>query len=305
MAITAFGFPGSVQEVEFAKMMSAVAGHGLVGTYNGTQFSASRVPGARSMSIQAGACWAPGVYVEMDATTTSPAAAANTSGLPRIDLVVMRVNWSTHAAALINIAGTPNSNPQPPAFNRQPGVVFDIPLRQAVLPSGDADYTADAISKGDRRYWLKDGVMTQVASSAILPFLNPGALIVHPETGDISVGGNSTYFTVKASTDTGWSTLSTPAPGGFTGTIKGRKRDGMAMLKITWTKTGGSISNTDFAVAVPDGWFPDGEDINPGVWAANSPVRVYFGANGTLNFNNVTIATGNVLQGTFPYFFKP
>lgn len=311
MAITPVGFVGTVQEASFSKMMSAVGGHGLIGTYAGTGFAASRVAGARSMSVQAGACWAPGVYVEMDATTTSPAAAANTSGLPRIDVVAMRIDWVAHTATLVNVAGSPNANPVPPAYANtsttlynQPGVKFDIPLRQSLLPSGDADYTAANIAAGDRRVWLQDGTAIQ-NSAANLPPLVPGRLVVHPETGNISVGGTTKYFDVNAAIDTGWQLLAITAPGGFTGTVYGYKRDGVAEIQITWTKGTGSATDATFAVQLPDGWFPATRDITRTIWAGGNPVRVYIGGvTGQMNFNHVTVAGGGLMDGGFDYIYK-
>jgi len=303
MAINPVGFVGTVTEVEYSKMMNAVGGHGVIGTFGGTSLAASRVPGSRAMAIQAGACWAPGVYVEMDATTNSPSSAANTSGLPRIDLVVMRINWTTHAAALINIAGTPSSSPQPPAYNQTPGVVYDVPLCQGLLPHSAADYSETTIAQGDRRTWLVDGLLAQTDGS-VLPTNAQGRLVSLPEDGKLLLGGfGSERWTFTADKDSGWETVSLVAPGGFSGSVKGRILNKVASLQFNWQKTGGSISNTDFTVQFPTAWWPSGIDISRGVWAGNTPARVYFSAiNGQMEFNNVTISTGNILGGGFTYF---
>lgn len=301
MAITAFGFPGSVQEVEFSKMMSAVAGHGLIGTYNGTEFSAARVPGARSMSILAGACWAPGIYVEMDATTTSPAAAANISGLPRIDLVVMRVNWSTHTATLVNIPGTPNANPQPPTFNKQPGVIFDIPLRQAVLPSGDADYTATAISQGDRRVWLVDGVRT-AASSTILTAEPTGAVLAQPDVKRLLVRNGTAWDTYKAESDSGISAIVGPYPG-FTGSTWGQIKNGVAFITFPWTKGSTAMTNQDISITLPASFTPAfdwtfvlfaGSPKAPILLTMHSGSRV-------ISMDSVTLNAGGAIRGSIQY----
>lgn len=309
MAITAFGFPGTVQEVEFAKMMTAVGGHGLIGTFGGSQFGASRVPGARSMSLQAGVCWAPGILVVMDATTTSPASAANTSGLPRIDVIAMRVDWSAHTATLVNVPGTPNSSPQPPAFTNtsttlwnQPGVKFDIPLRQAVLPSGDADYTATAISQGDRRVWLQDGRMLQSGTAVGAESL-PGRLIIQPDSGRITYGASpSGTWTVEPERDTGWDAIVSPY-GGFTGSTWGRIKNGMATITFPWTKGSNPITSTDIAFNLPSAYIP-GFDIT-GVLFAGSPkapiLLTMHSGSPLLTMDSVTLNAGGAIRGSITY----
>jgi hypothetical protein len=94
MAITPVGFEGQVNEQPFAKMMSAVGGYGILGTVGGTNFAAARVAGSRTVTVQPGDLWAPGVHVTMDSVTTPTAVAANSTGSNRIDLLVMRVNWT-------------------------------------------------------------------------------------------------------------------------------------------------------------------------------------------------------------------
>lgn len=299
MAITPVGFTGTVSEVEFSQMMSAVGGHGVLGTFGGTSLKASRVPGSRAMAIQAGACSAPGVYVSMDATTNSPTSAANTSGLPRIDLVVMRINWTTHAAALINIAGTPSTNPEPPAYNQVPGVVYDVPLCQGVLPHSAADYSETTVAQGDRRTFLQDGLMAQ-NTGAVLPPNTPGRLVELPTDGKILMSGSgSEWLTFKAETDSGWYDA-LAAPSGFGGIMKARVRNGEVEVAFNWTKLSvGTGSNVDFSVTLPfDLWPGGGVDITRTVWAGSSPCRLYISSStGSMGFNDVTMAAGQILSG--------
>lgn len=306
MAITPVGFVGTVQEASFSQMMSAVGGNGIVGSYAGTGFAATRVPGSRSMSIQAGTCWAPGVFVTMDATTTSPAAAANTSGLPRIDLVVMRINWSTHAAALINIAGTPNANPVAPSYNTSPGVLFDIPLRQSLLPSGDADYTAVNIAAGDRRYWLVDGTFAQ-PSGRVLPDSAAGRLVTIPDAGKILLSQNDTSrWTFNAESDTGWEDLSASVPSGWIGgtsgvpQFKGRIRNGVAYLKFSWQKVAASITDQTFDWSVPSKYIPTTD--MPFVAMSTGPeVPVLLTIGTPCHAYSVTNNAGQYIQGSTSY----
>lgn len=303
MAITPVGFEGQVNEVSFAKMMNAVGGYGIIGTYAGTDFAITSVAGQRNVLVQGqpSTLWAPGVLVTMDADA-SPAAGAslNSSGFTRIDLVVMRVNWTTDACALMIVEGTGSSNPvAPTTYNKVPGTVFDVVLAEMTLPHNAGQYSAIR----DRRVWLQDGLMVQ-PNGLVLPDSYPGRLLAEPNDGFLYLGGfGAERWTFEAVKDTSWVTVALAAPGGFTGSVKGRIRNKVARLQFNWTKTGGTITNTDFAVTLPAEWWPSGIDISDGVWAGNSPVRVYFSAgNGQMEFNNVTISPGNLLAGGFSYF---
>lgn len=310
MAIIPVGFVGTVQEVDFSKMMSAVGSAGVVGTFAGTAFAASRVPGARSMSVQAGACWAPGVLVTMDATTTSPTSAANVSGLPRIDVVAMRIDWGAHTAALVNVAGTPAASPQPPAFANtsttlynQPGVKYDIPLRQAVLPSGDADYTAAAVSAGDRRAFLIDGVRTAL-STTIFGAEPPGAVISQPNAHRVLVRNlaGTEWDIYSADSDTGWVDTGMAAPAGFSGTLFGRKLNGITELQWEWTKeTAGTGTGITFSIGIPDGWRPGGKPIDGVLWAGGVACRVYMLNTGSAQYGPLTVPAGGMIRGGFTF----
>ena len=308
MAITPVGFTGTVTEVDFAKMMNAVGGYGILGTYNGTDFSVTRVAGSRTVLVQGqpSDLWAPGVLVTMDADASPTASAANTSSNPRIDLLVMRVNWSTHACALTIIPGTPLANPEPPAYNRTPGEVFDVPLAEmTLLPSG-ADYLAANIR--DRRVWLQDGVMAQ-PDDRVLPDTFPGRLVALPDDGRLIMGGfGQERHTIQPDSDTGWVTVPITAPPGFGGSVKGRIRNGMTKLAFNWTKTGTGTGGTiTFGnVFLPNGWRPGGGvDIVETLWAGANPCRLYISADdGEMGFNNVNMAAGQIIQGSPVFHYQ-
>ena len=302
MAITPVGFEGQVNEVSFAKISNALGGAGVVGTYNGTDFAVTSVAGQRNVLVQGqpSTLWAPGVLVTMDADA-SPAAGAstNTSGFSRIDLVVMRVNWTTDACALMIVEGTGSSSPTAPTnYNKVPGTVFDVVLAEMTLPHNAGQYQ----SIRDRRVWLQDGLMIQ-PDSGTLPEETTGRLVAQPDSGALVLAGAGGRWIFNADRDTSWVTVAIDAPGGFSGSVKGRIRNKVARLQLNWTKIGGTATNADFSVTFPALWWPSGIDISDGVWAGNSPVRVYFSSStGQMGFNNVTISPGNILAGGFNYF---
>lgn len=295
MAITPVGFTGTVTEASFSRMMSAVGGYGILGTVGGTNFAAARVAGSRTVTVQPGEIWAPGIHVTMDAVTTPTAVAANVSGSNRIDLLVMRVNWSTDTCALMILPG----GTSPPSYNINPGILYDIPLYQLVLAPSAADYTTVNIAAGDIRTYMVDGI-TAISANA-LPDTFPGRLWTRPFDGKIILGGSgSETSTFRAQKDSGWFTVM-GAPAGFSGSLKARSTNGIVKLAFNWTKEGGGTgTGVDFSVTLPgDLWPGGGVDITETIWAGSNPCRLYVSAGtGSMGFNNVTMAAGQIITGS-------
>lgn len=302
MAIISRGFTGSVDQTEWAKMMTAASGSGLLGAFQGTGFNAA-ASGTRQLTIQPGELWANGVHVNMDAAAATTSSAANSSGLPRIDLIVMRVNWGTGASALTVIPGTPAGTPSAPTFNKNPGVVVDIPLWEARLNASATTYT----NLQTRRYWVQDGLYV-VPVDTTLPDMPAGRLAVLPrDEGGILVGrGDGTApDEVRTWRDSGWLDVGIAAPGGFGGSVKGRIANGVVELMFNWTKLSTSTgSNVTFSSApLPIGWRPGGIDISRVINAGDNHCRVYISAStGAMQFGPLTMAAGQILNGGFQYF---
>jgi len=97
-----------------------------------------------TVSVAAGAAFMYGVYVTTGATTTT--LATNTSGMPRIDRVVLRVRWGdTPSATLGVLSGVPNSVPVIPELTQIPGDLYEMSLARVYVPSGLAAVTVDYI----------------------------------------------------------------------------------------------------------------------------------------------------------------
>jgi len=301
MAITPVGFEGQVNEQPFAKMMNAVGGYGIRGTVGGTNFAAARVAGSRTVTVQPGELWAPGVLVTMDSVTTPTAVAANSTGANRIDLLVMRVNWTTDTCSLMILVGGATA----PSYNLNPGVTYDVPLYELVLASGAADYTAVNVAAGDIRVWIVDGL--PAINGDKLPDTFPGRLWTKPFDGEVILGGfGSETWKFKADSDTGWYDA-LPAPAGFSGTMKARVRNGMVKVAFNWTKVGtGTGTNVDFSVTLPSALWPGGSvDVTETIWAGSSPCRLYVSAGtGSMGFNDVTMAAGQIITGSPVWHYR-
>lgn len=307
MAFTGTGFEGTVGETEFSQILDAVADHGVVGTYNDTSMSAAKVIGSRTMLVQPGKVFVPGVLGTLDAAANATAAAAPspalTGSVQRIDLLVARFDWSsTGTVSLVMKAGTQSSTPVPPAVTQTPGVLFEVPLRQGVLTAAvQGEYTTSSMV--DRRYWLEAGKYV-LPTSTQLPPGRAGALAYRPDTHQMLAHNGSTWDTFKANADTGWSQIIDPI-GGFTGGTWGRILNGMATVVFPWIKGSTSITSaTNIAITLPAAYTPSFDLLFSGLYAESPKAPVLISMNsGTpvLTIMGLVLTGGARLQGSITY----
>lgn len=62
--------------------------------------------------------------------------AANSSGNPRIDTVIVRADYALQTARLAVLQGTPAASPSPPSLTQNAGVMWDIPLADIAVANG-------------------------------------------------------------------------------------------------------------------------------------------------------------------------
>ena len=132
MTITGYGFDGTLNEFQFAKLMNLAGLRYAVGSTG--DFAAFQVSGVRSVSISEGDAYAPGVLAT--ATTSQDILfAAPTAG--QWHLIVLRRTWAgtSGVCELVAVAGATTSSTLPtvpptsyPTINSTPGVVDDQPL---------------------------------------------------------------------------------------------------------------------------------------------------------------------------------
>jgi len=303
MAFNAAGFDGTVTEADFAAMMAGVGDHGILGTYNDSLFSATRVVAARQMLIQPGVVLAPGCAGTLTVATNSPAASANSSGVPRIDLVVARFDWSANTVVLATKEGTPAASPQPPALTQTPGTLFEVPLRQSRLNSGSAEYTTTDVAAGDRRYWLQSGVIT-LPSTTPYPVAKVGRVLQHPDTNELVMySAAGAWQRWKAHSNTGAQLLFN-AVSGFSGTTYGQIVNGWAIVQFFWTKGTASIADAEIdGFALPAAYRPTFDVV--GNLITSSPAeapQIYITRDtGAIRMRWVTLNAGGLLTGSVVY----
>ena len=99
------------------------------------------------VKLSSGRAYIRGHFYENDATLTM-AIGANSSGNPRIDRLVVRLNKTTNAINALVIAGTPAASPVAPAMT-QTSTIWDIPIADVAVANAAATITAANVT--DRR----------------------------------------------------------------------------------------------------------------------------------------------------------
>lgn len=300
MAINSVGYTGTVDQVDFSKMLNGVADHGVVGEWNDSSLSASKVTAQRTMLVQPGAVWVPGVLTELTVATNATAAGA-LSGSSRIDLLVAKFNWSTGLTTFEMKAGTSGSG-VPPSVTQTPGVLWEVPLRQGTLTTASpSEYVSSSVI--ERRYWLQQGKYV-LSNATQLPPAKIGAEAYRPDSNQALRYNGTGWDTYKAYSDSGWSQIIAPI-GGFTGGTWGRIVNGMASVAFPWVKGSTSITSaTNIDITLPAAYIPSFDQPFSALYAESpkAPVLVTL-TNGSpvLRINGLVLTAGARLQGTITY----
>lgn len=102
------------------------------GTYDPLQVIAS---GSANVDVKIGSALIQGKIYENTAAVTLTVA-ANASGNPRIDTLVLRVDYVAQTIRAVLKQGTPAGSPTPPALTQSAGVTWEIPLANIAVANG-------------------------------------------------------------------------------------------------------------------------------------------------------------------------
>lgn len=155
---------------EFAKWVQRTIGLGntranagvVLGTGSeATQLDALQVtqnsPAGMSVLLNIGAAIVDGTTYINDAAITIPVA-ANASGNPRIDTVVLRKSFGIQEVRSAILAGTPAATPAPPALTQSAGVTWEIPIADIQVANGAVSITTANITPRTPYANAADGV---------------------------------------------------------------------------------------------------------------------------------------------------
>lgn len=149
-----------VNEAEWREMMEQALLTGIFrGALNELQGYADST--GLQVKVKTGKALIKGHFYKSDAETVL-AIGANSSGNPRIDLVVLRANFATRAVNLAVVPGTPAASPVAPALTQTSGV-WELAIAEVAVANGAVTIAAGDVT--DRR------TLVQVDSNS--PFTDP------------------------------------------------------------------------------------------------------------------------------------
>ncbi|WP_035430852.1 hypothetical protein [Bacillus sp. UNC322MFChir4.1] len=146
--------PGSsVTEIQWKEMAQHWMDTGvLLGTFNDLGVYADS--SGMKVKVRSGATWIEGHYFKSDAEEIIPIATANATN-PRIDRVVIRLDWSTNKISLEVLQGTPAATPVAPALTQNTGR-WEFPLAQIRVNAAVATIAANMVT--DERTFAQGSV---------------------------------------------------------------------------------------------------------------------------------------------------
>lgn len=108
-------------------------------------------PATTSIDVLAGAALVQGAAY-LNTATVSFAIAANSSGNPRIDTVILRADYALQTIRLAVLQGTPAATPSPASLTQTLNVLWEIPLADIAVANGFSSITQANITP--RHEWV-------------------------------------------------------------------------------------------------------------------------------------------------------
>lgn len=270
MAITSVGYDGTVDEVQWASMVSKVGGYEY-GVDKASDFAVTQSAGTRMISIAAGLAWGRGVMDISDAAAVIQLDAVATG--TRYDLVALRRSWGPAnggPSELVIIKGT-SAKAIPAGRNTNPGVSDDQPLALVRVQAGSASIPEII----DLRVWGRNGGRLYAKNDLVRSYLTSVGteISVDGTLWQRIVAANDVASWLKLGTinDTGWIRTTSGFQSGWGGAnryIEYRVKNGLGFLRINFQRTSSTpIGSADIVnqhiANVPTAATPVGSDWYP------------------------------------------
>lgn len=240
MAITSVGYDGTVDEVQWANMVSKT-GFSEYGVDSSTAFLVTQVAGTRMVSIAAGLAWGRGV-MDISDTAVNVQLEAVTTG-SRYDLIALRRSWGPAnggPSEIVIIKGT-SSKALPSMRQSNPGVVDDQPIALVRVQAGSTSIPEII----DLRVWARNGGLYAVDDLARSYIASVGTeIVVKNNLWRRIVGANNTasWLNCGPVNNIDWvSTTSGGASGWKIEFIRYKIRNGVCELQVSAERTGAAI----------------------------------------------------------------
>ncbi|MGK5677528.1 hypothetical protein [Actinoplanes sp. URMC 104] len=307
---------GGVTDARYEQLLGDVTGSGRIAyNPNETLMNTSLVYGdssGRQVKVRSNmAALVRGFRWETDSSGIIRSLNANTSGLTRIDLAVLRLNRSDYTVTFQIVPGVPASTPVAPAPTQTiaSNGVWELPLATIRVTSSSAgDQPSIAASDvTDLTTWL--AAQPQIALSTRRPSVSSwGSIFTESDTGRTYVGLGGSWHLIG---DPGQGTRLTPNSGWKTpGNIFATRRNGMVSfycLLLENGTMGNRPAGTDTTICtIPDQFRPSGDVPILAWYDGGNVARCYLDAStGRLFMSNFSVAFASTHALTIPPYAWP
>lgn len=243
MAIVSIGYDGTVDETQWAQMVSKV-GASEYGVDKAGDFAVSIIAGDRAIAVSPGTAWGMGVMDTSDSSVNlllDPVATGS-----RWDLIVLRRDWTPPGGTTVIAVVKGGSTKQIPNGRNSgtPGVLDDQPIALVRLLAGSTA-VQEIIDlrvwgrNGGQLYALHDMVRSYLTSLGTEVNINGALWQYVPASNDTAAWqkygqrGDTGIVTVTTGFTSGW--------GGSGAEIKYQVRDGLCQLYAKFYRTGGEL----------------------------------------------------------------
>lgn len=300
---------GAVTDANYELLMGGATGDGLIGSpafsalaYGDSSGRQVKIRGSRAAIVR-------GFRWQTDSAGLTLPVAANSSGQPRKDLVVLRLDRNTYNVRATILTGTAGASPAAPSpvVADPPSQYFDLPLATVTVPSAAAP--GPVLGAGDvveSTWYLAEPMI--VGKSTYMPTSVPGRLIWQYDVNNLWVGNaGGSYDNVQR--DSGW--INQTLTAGWTAIdnigVKVRRKADIIFLTMRLRRTGGAVaSGTDSTLTTltnvhfrpetihADGVFHCGNpDHSSDFWVSKDTGQVILNANGTHAINDESMVWGS------------
>jgi hypothetical protein len=148
------------------------------------------------VKVNTGECFMRGHFGASSSQKTLPIA-SNSSGNPRIDIVVLRVHFGNNNIVLDVVTGTPAASPSPPSVT-QNTTMWETLLAQVAVANGAATITSGNVT--DRRVYTSGVAKFTKTNATSVPASTYTSIpfnTIEIPTGDVTLGSTSTIVTVE------------------------------------------------------------------------------------------------------------
>lgn len=281
---------GAISDLEYERLASTQSADGLIGSPSDPPLVWADGTGTRRVYILANRrAQVRGFHYDSGPSTITLTLAANSSGLPRVDLIVLRLNRATWTVREDIVQGTPGAGAPTRTMNTGSIGVWEFPLAEVTVDSGVSAIVAGKVT---RRSWYvgDDGQIR--CTSATRPEYDLGRTFWEEDTSRFLLGVAGGWRVVHE--DTGWVSFS-PSTGWSPLDCRGRRLNGWIYLQCDVARVGTLPAGTgsDLAVIPSQLRPPLTLHLTGIVVTGNGLARVTIESNGLVRLQSAEIQVGN------------